>query len=173
MIDKGDELYYMKYSEIRKLKEYLYELQNKKCPILGIEVEFNDMVVDHQHKSSKLELGENGNGECRGALHKFANTLLGKVENAYVRTGLSKGEVDLPTILRNMADFLENKTCPSGYIHPTEIPKEKPLGKRVFSKIAKLYSEEFPNKKPLEFPKSGKATKQIKTLAYKYNIDLN
>ena len=51
-----------------------------------------------------------------------------------------------------------------------EKPKPKKLGKRLFNKIAKLYKEEYPNRKPLEYPKSGKLTKKFTDLVNGYNL---
>lgn len=53
-----------------------------------------------------------------------------------------------------------------------EKPKPKKLGKRLFNKIAKLYKEEYSNRKPLEYPKSGKLTKKITELADRYNLTI-
>ena len=158
---KTEELYLLKTTEVKELRKLLWEQCGGICPILGIPVPFEDTALDHQHGRKKYELGENGNGECRGAISTGANIIEGKVYNAYLRTGLEKTGVSIPTILRNLADYLENPPCPPGFIHPSERPKVKALGKRVFSKIAKMYAEEFPNRKPLVYPASGKASTQI------------
>ena len=72
-------------------------------------------------------------------------------------------------MLRKLADYLEQN--PTNLIHPRELPKAKKLGKRKFQKIAKAYAEEFPKRKPLEYPKTGKITKKIQELADKYGLE--
>jgi len=129
------------------------------------------MVVDHKHKLKANPAGPNGDGLVRGAIDRFANALEGKITNNWKRMGLGK-YTDLPTYLRNLADYLENPPCEQKYIHPSEKPKVKKLGKRVFNKIAKLYAEEYPKRKELTYPKSNKPTKQIKLLAEYYGIEL-
>lgn len=169
---QSKEIRFLKASELKPLKEELHEAQGGICPILGIPVPLEDMVVDHKHAKKSIPLGENGNGCARGAISRFANIVEGKAANAYIRTGLEKTGVPLSTILRNLADYLDNPPAPPGLVHPTEVPKEKKLGKRVFNQIAKLYLADNPTRKPLEYPKSGKPTKQIKELAEKYQISL-
>lgn len=159
------------HSQLKKIREDYHAKQNNICPILGIEQDITHMVVDHQHGRRHLELGENGNGEVRGVINRFANTLLGKAENAYVRTGLEKSGIPLSFILRRLADYLDNPPIQDGLIHPTEVPKEKKLGKRIFNKLAKLYKEHYPNRKELVYPKSGKPTKQIQELLKQFNLE--
>lgn len=52
-------LHYMKQPEIKILKEKLWLRNNKKCPILGIEVPLDKMVLDHKHKLKSDEPGPN------------------------------------------------------------------------------------------------------------------
>lgn len=164
----------MKHKDIKILKEKLWLENDKKCPLLDKEVPLEKMVLDHIHKR-KDEPASEQKGTIRESLEFRCNSFAGKIENSYKRYGLDK-DIDLPTLLRNTADYLEKGAyCDSEgnyYIHPKEKPEEKKLSKRVFNKIKKLYSEEYPNRKELEYPKSSKCTKQIKELAEKYDIEL-
>jgi len=161
----------LKQNDLKPLKQKLHSAQNNICPLLKIKVPLDQMVVDHKHKLKANPAGPNGDGLVRGAIDRFANALEGKITNNWKRMGLGK-YTDLPTYLRNLADYLENPPCEQKYIHPSEKPKVKKLGKRVFNKIAKLYKEDNPKRKELVYPKSNKPTKQIKLLAEHYNIEL-
>ena len=161
----------LKQNDLKPLKQKLHSAQNNICPLLKIKVPLDQMVVDHKHKLKANPAGPNGDGLVRGAIDRFANALEGKITNNWKRMGLGK-YTDLPTYLRNLADYLENPPCEQKYIHPSEKPKVKKLGKRVFNKIAKLYAEEYPKRKELTYPKSNKPTKQIKLLAEYYDIEL-
>jgi len=161
----------LKQNDLKPLKQKLHSAQNNICPLLKIKVPLDQMVVDHKHKLKANPAGPNGDGLVRGAIDRFANALEGKITNNWKRMGLGK-YTDLPTYLRNLADYLENPPCEQKYIHPSEKPKVKKLGKRVFNKIAKLYAEEYPKRKELTYPKSNKPTKQIKLLAEYYGIEL-
>lgn len=163
----------MKQKDIKPLKEKIWKENGRKCPVLDVEIPLDKMVLDHKHKL-KNELPDEVKGAIRTSLEFRVNALFGKIENQMKRLGLDK-DYDLPTLLRNGADYLENGSyIDSGkvYIHPNEVPKEKTLGKRVFNKIAKLYLEEHPKRKPLEYPKSKKPTKLIKELAQRYKISI-
>lgn len=164
----------MKQPEIKVLKEKIWEANDKKCPILNIEVPLEKMVLDHIHKLKNEEYSET-KGVIRTALEFRVNAFFGKMENAFKRYGLEK-EYNLAEILRNAADYFDEGAyqCEEGfyYVHPNEVPKVKKLGKREFNKILKQYKIDFPTKKPLEYPKSGKPTKQIIELAEKYGIEL-
>lgn len=153
---KKKELIQLKHSDLPILKKKLHKKQKKKCPILKKKFKLKEMVVDHQHKRISDEIGLNGGGLVRGVIQFQANSLEGKITNAYKRYGLKK-HIDLPSFLRNLADYLERKNL--HYIHPNEKAKAKKLGKRVFGKLSKLYSEKYPKRKPLLFPKKPKRAK--------------
>jgi hypothetical protein len=161
--------------DLKPLKRKLHDAQNNVCPLLKIKVPFDQMVVDHKHKLKANPAGPNGDGLVRGAIEFRANALEGKISNNWKRyygADESKHPITLSNYLRNLADFLENPPCEQLYIHPSEKPKVKKLGKRVFNKIAKLYKAEYPRRKELVYPKSSKPTKQIKLLAEHYELEL-
>jgi hypothetical protein len=165
----------LKQKDLKPLKQKLHNAQDNICPLLKIKVPLEQMVVDHKHKLKANPAGPNGDGLVRGAIEFRANALEGKISNnwkRYYSADESKHPITLSNYLRNLADFLENPPCEQIYIHPSEKPKVKKLGKRVFKKIAKMYSEEYPKRKELQYPKSCKPTKQIKLLAEHYDLEL-
>ena len=126
-------------------------------------------VLDHQHKTKKEVIGEEGAGLIRGVLDYRANAWEGKVNNSFIRCGLHK-ITDLPSALRNLADYLEQDNY--NYIHPNEKEKVKKLMKRPFNKIKKLHDIKYPKRKGLEYPKSGKPTKIIIELSKEFSIEI-
>jgi len=174
----------MKQKDIKMLKEKLWIKNNKKCPVLDKEVPLDKMALDHAHKRKDEEYSEN-KGVIREALDFRTNAVLGKLENSLKRSGLSYADdFDLPTFLRNAADYFERGAYVDEdgnyYIHPNEVKKNPPLSKKNYNKVKKLYNaEEFipkrknQKKKPMpEYPKSGKATKALIELFEKYQIEL-
>jgi len=174
----------MKQKDIKPLKEKIWLSNNKKCPVLNKEIPLDKMTLDHAHKRNDEEYSPD-KGVIRTALDWRANAVLGKVENAIKRTGLSYDEdFDLPTFLRNAADYFEKGAYVDEdgnmHIHPSEVPKPKKLSKKNYNKVKKLYNaEEFipkrknQKKKPMpEYPKSGKPTKALVELFEKYQIEL-
>ena len=153
--------------EIKEFREKLNKVQKNICPITKKPIQIGNHVLDHQHMTKKEVLGENGAGLIRGVLDFRANSWEGKVVNSFKRYGLNK-EVDLIDALRNLAEYLEQDNLP--YIHPNEKPKVKKLLKRPFNKIKKMYSEKYPKRKVLEYPKSGKATKLIIELSKEFDV---
>ena len=157
----------LELKDIKPLREKLNSAQNNICPIINLPIDIS--VLDHQHKSKKEVIGINGAGLIRGVLDFRANAWEGKVNNSFIRWGLHK-VMDLPTALRNLADYLEQENLP--FIHPSEKPKVKKLMKRPFNKIKKIHDIKYPKRKKLMYPKSGKPTKIIIELAKSFNIPL-
>lgn len=152
----------LKHSEIKKLKQKLHTQQGHVCPLLGLKFDYSEMVLDHQHSSSKETVGVNGAGQVRGAIHRGANSLEGRITNAFVRYGLHKYSITVPEFLRNLADYLEQDNLP--YIHPTEKPKTPKLKKSSYNKLIKALKKAKHNKKIPAYPKSKKLTTGIKKL---------
>ena len=165
MIKITEELIQLEQKDIKVIREKITIEQNNVCPIANITIPDGNHTLDHQHMTKRETRGVDGAGTIRGVLDYRANAWEGKVSKSFVRCGLAK-EVDLVVALRNLANYLEREPYPM--IHPNEKPKEKKLLKRPFAKIKKLYAEEFPKRKLLEYPKSGKATVLIKELSEKY-----
>ena len=172
----------MKQKDIKVLKEKLWLLNDKKCPVLGKSIPLEKMVLDHAHKRN-AESYSPTKGVVREALDKRANAILGKVENALKRTGLGYEEdFDLPTFLRNAADYFERGAYVDEqgdmYVHPSEVPKVPKVSKSNYNKLKKLYDQELfvltrkgQVKKPMpKYPASKKLTKALQTLFEKYEI---
>ena len=172
-----DNLKQLKQKDIKPMKEKLWKENNKICPLLGIEVELDKMTLDHIHKLASEEPSEQ-KGTIRNAIEFRANVIEGKITNIWKRyfgADESKHPIDLPSFLRNLADYLENGAYRDEdgnyYIHPTEKPKPKKLSKRNYNKLAKEYKLTGRKKKFPEFPKSGKLTVALKKLFEEFNIN--
>lgn len=150
----------LKSSEIASLRNWILKKQKGRCWICGQIPKI--ACLDHHHKKRVK-----GTGRIRGVLCSACNIFIAKSENNAIRYGVQQDQ--LPNRLRKFADYLEKKQY--NYIHPSEAPKVPKLKKNSFKKIQKLYSTEFPNRKPLEYPKSQKLTKKLKEIYTKYNIE--
>jgi len=133
-----------------------------------VEVPLEDTVVDHKHKASSALPGPNGDGLIRGVIHRGANALEGKIVNNFARVGL-KGIISIPEYLRALADYLENPPIKQVFIHPSEKPKTKKLGKRDYKKIVKFLLVTKPRSAPPEYPKSGKMSAKWEILLLQAN----
>lgn len=93
----------MTYLSQNQIKEFRDGNKPISCPILDIKTD--DWVLDHDHQ----------NGMVRGVISRQANSLLGKVENFYLK--MCKGQKeDLPNTLEAMAAYLEQETL--DVLHP-------------------------------------------------------
>lgn len=93
----------MTYLSQNQIKEFREGNKPVSCPILDIKTD--DWVLDHDHQ----------NGMVRGVISRQANSLLGKVENFYLK--MCKGQKeDLPNTLEAMAAYLEQETL--DVLHP-------------------------------------------------------
>lgn len=88
--------------------------QGGKCPVSGWYLTEADAVADHCHRT----------GMHRATLHSWANSRLGKIENAARSMGR---DVHIPTFLRACADYIEHHDShPSFLFHHTfKTPDEK------------------------------------------------
>lgn len=164
----------MKNKDIQILREKIWLENDKKCPVLGVEIPLKDTQLDHQHKT-KTEDFSPTKGVIREVLDFRANSILGKVENQIKRTGLDKrDDFDLPTFLRNQADYFEKGQYQDSdgnyYIHPNEVPKEQTVSKSNYNKLKKQYALIAKKKKFPEYPKSKKLTKELAQLFEEFNI---
>jgi hypothetical protein len=91
------------YLPQNKIKEYREKNKPLCCPILATKKD--DWVLDHDHQT----------GLVRGVISRQANSLLGKVENFYMR--MCKGDKEhLPGVLDAMAAYLEQEQL--DVLHP-------------------------------------------------------
>ena len=155
----------MDFKELKQkdLKELRIKSLPKKCPICGRELTLEDSVVDHIHTSHKSIYTETYS-LVRDVICRDCNIILGKIENQYLRSKRQyKEETDLPTIIRNIAGYVEKYSKLENYdeclIHPKEI-KPKKIKKSFFNKLKKEVKEKF--NKDIQYPKSSKLTKEIK-----------
>ena len=160
----------LKHSDIKAVREDILIQQNYTCPITKEKLTVENSVLDHKHKHFSGDvIGENGVGLVRGVLHRQVNAWEGKIVNSFIRLGLHNLETDLPSMLRHLADYLEQGT--TNYIHPTEMPKQQKITKTSFNKLCKSIKDA--GKKVPEYPKSGKLTNKLAKLYADYGIEVD
>jgi hypothetical protein len=99
----------MKYLPQSLIKKFREDNKPERCPILGIKT--GDWVLDHDHQT----------GLVRGVISRQANSLLGKIENFFLkRCGGQKEK--LPRALRRIADYLDQPPMP--YLHPVGLTQK-------------------------------------------------
>ena len=163
----------LKQKDLKPLRHKMWLENNKKCPVLDKEVLFEKTVVDHAHKRNNEEYSPT-KGVVRACLDFRVNAILGKLENSLKRTGLENDDdFDLPTFLRNAADYFEKGAYidENGdyLVHPNETKKEPFLKKTAYNKLKKVYNgkAKFP-----EYPRSKKLTKKLKSLFEAYEVKI-
>jgi len=165
----------LKQKDILPLKEKLHKQNNGKCPLLGITVDLSNMTLDHIHKLKSEDYAAD-KGTIRNAIEFRANALEGKITNNWKRyfgADVSKHPVDLPTFLRNLADYLEaGALIENGtyHIHPSEVPKARKVKRSAYIKMVKLFELKYPKKKIPAYPKSKKLTKGLGKLFDEFSI---
>jgi hypothetical protein len=87
-------------ADVKKVRELLTKEQDNKCAITGLEIPVKQHVLDHAHDETQF---------VRGVLHRQVNAFAGKAENAYTRLIAWWYPNDLPTLLRECADYLEKE----------------------------------------------------------------
>lgn len=162
-------LIHVKSSELRELRKKWWEEQNGKCPILDIEISFEQSCQDHQHKLKSELADETGKGCLRGCIDRNVNAFLGKIENAYKRYGLHN-YMELPTLLRKLADYLDNNRIHEEvkYIHPNEAPPKPKLTKRSYQKLVKAVAGK--QKVPEFKDKKNNFSNSLEKLFEKYGV---
>ena len=118
----------MKYLSQNKIKNYRDANKPKQCPVLKVRT--NDWVLDHDHQT----------GLVRGVISRQANSLLGKVENFFLRM-CKQDKSKLPGVLRAMASYLERETL--DVLHPvglTQLTKKFKNSLTASEQVAELKS---------------------------------
>jgi hypothetical protein len=87
-------------TDVKRVREQLTKEQNNKCLVTGLDIPPKQHVLDHAHDDKQL---------VRGVLHRQVNAFLGKAENAYMRLMQWWYPNDLPTLMRECADYLERE----------------------------------------------------------------
>lgn len=156
----------LKQKDLPALRRKWYNEQDGYCSLFGNEYPIEDCTLDHQHKLKAELPDESGKGLCRGVLHKQANSIEGKITNAFKRYGGDK-HTDIITFLRNLADYLESNKIHTEeqWIHPTEEPKKQKLMKSSYNKLVRTIAG-----KQKVHPYNGTFTKQLESLFEKYGI---
>lgn len=93
----------MTYLSQNQIKEFREANKPINCPILDSKKD--DWVLDHDHQT----------GMVRGVISRQANSLLGKVENFFLKMCKGRKE-DLPNTLEAMAAYLEREAL--DVLHP-------------------------------------------------------
>lgn len=88
-------------ADVKKVRELLTKEQDNKCAVTGLEIPAKQHVLDHAHDDTQF---------VRGVLHRQVNAFAGKAENAYTRLIAWWYPNDLPTLLRECADYLEKES---------------------------------------------------------------
>jgi hypothetical protein len=104
----------MKYLPQNQIAGFRDKHKPKRCPILDKETD--DWVLDHDHQT----------GLVRGVISRQANSLLGKVENFFLKRCAGIKE-ELPCVLRRMADYLDKPPMhkpPMSYMHPVGLTQK-------------------------------------------------
>jgi len=154
--------------DLAPLREKLHKEQQGICPLLNQYFPVIKCVVDHQHRAKHEPIGEGGGGLIRGCIQFQANSMEGKIWNAWKRYGLSKFNITLPNFLRNLADYLERDNLP--YIHPSEKPKAPKLSKKCYKEL--VQSLKGTKCKVPKYPSTGKLTKGLATLFEQQKIEV-
>ena len=87
-------------TDVKKVRELLTKEQDNKCAVTGLDIPAKQHVLDHAHDETQF---------VRGVLHRQVNAFAGKAENAYTRLIAWWYPNDLPTLLRECADYLEKE----------------------------------------------------------------
>lgn len=152
---ESGELEYIQPKDSQKYRKEFWLLQDKKCFVLGDEIDFKDCTLDHRHKLISDPVGVDGKGLVRAVLHRDVNGLEGKCYNYWNRTSL-KNKYKLQDVLRKLAsyyDAIENNELPieQKFIYPSEKPEEPKelLTAAKYKKIKAYYFKIFPKRKKL------------------------
>ncbi len=149
----------IKQKDLKNFRRIYWRKNKCKCPILRKRLKFDDAVVDHKHKRKADLVSIHNGGLIRGVIHRQANILEGKINNAFVRYGLHR-HIDLPSFLRNLADYLEHPPIDPVYVHPKSAvkPKKRNLTKTDIARVFKYWKQMYPRRKEPDIPKGGKIT---------------
>ncbi len=154
-MEKIGNITYTNQKETQEIKKQLYILSGGICPLLNETIPLDKTVADHQHKlkaESCSNWGLGGKGLIRGAIEFRANAVEGKIVNAWSRYGMDKEGYDLPTYLRNLANYLENppaKQLDECYAYYNEKPKRTKVKISEYKRVCKYYLELHPRKRTI------------------------
>lgn len=110
MLDSTKELYTT--ADVKAVREQLLVEQENLDAVTGLEIPPKQAVLDHCHNTQHV----------RAVLHRQVNAGLGKIENLWIRYLKHWYPYDLPTFLRQCADYIE-KEPDKRYYHPGWLKK--------------------------------------------------
>jgi hypothetical protein len=93
--------------DVAKVRELLYNEQDGKDALTGLELPKDKLCLDHNHRTQYV----------RGVLHRQINAALGKLEGVHTRYLSYWYSGTLPDFLRQAADYIE-KEDDLRFIHP-------------------------------------------------------
>ena len=99
--------------EVTEVRKLLYHEQSGECALSNVVVDLKDCHTDHSHDEDQY---------VRGVLHKQSNMALGKLEGLWVRYLKYWYPNDLPTFLRQAANYLDRQKD-TRYRHPGWLKK--------------------------------------------------
>ena len=162
-------MHQMSQKEIKDLREELLKKNGGRCPILDIPLHPSDAALDHAHEPS--ETSETQEGQIRGTIHKFANSLEGQMRSKFRRSGVAK-YISFEDFLFNLYQYLMNsrELC----LHPSHAPRPRKLMKSSYNELKREITKanKYLNKpiKIPEYPKSKRLTKRLKELYEQFKI---
>jgi hypothetical protein len=162
----------LKSKEIKEIRDMLAKKTNYICPISHLDISNGDACLDHAHQASEHPLSETVEGQVRGTIHKYANSLEGQMRSKFRRSGLAS-VISFEEFLLNLYNYLMEFREPM--IHPMSAPKSQKLMKSSYNHLVREINEcnkylQKPIKVP-PYPKSKRLTKKLKELYDKMGID--
>ena len=150
----------LKQKDVKKIREQLLGKQDGKCAIMDLVIDPSDAALDHAHEASEYtDLRE---GQIRGVLHKFANSLEGQMRSKYRRSGCARF-ISFEEFLLGLYNYLTSDGYP--LLHPSNSPKPRKLMKSSYRELEREIKKiNKYNKKQIKFPpypKSGICTKKL------------
>jgi hypothetical protein len=158
----------LKNNDMKILRTTLLDIQKNSCAICEGKID-DKAHIDHQHMTSKEQIGEDGAGLIRGLLCPSCNMLEGKIWNNMKRFKNPKNVQERINYLERIINYYSNK--PYNLIHPSEKPKVKNISKRNYNKLKKIYEKSSFKRKFPEYPKNKKMTKPLQLLFNEFNIE--
>lgn len=159
----------LKQKDVKEIRECILEKQDGLCAIMGTPLHPSDAALDHAHQDS--EYHEMTEGQIRGVLHKFANSLEGSMRAKYRRSGLAQ-MITFEEFLLGLYNYLMSDGYP--LLHPSFEPRPRKLMKQSYNKLKREVAQANKYlKREIKFPpypKSKRLTKRLKELYEQFGI---
>jgi len=161
----------LKSTEIKEVRERLAKKTNQKCPITNLDISNGTAALDHAHEHSLHPKSETVEGQVRGTIHKYANSLEGQMRSKFRRSGLAQ-VISFEEFLFNLYTYLMDFREP--LLHPQHAPKKPKLMKSSYNDLAReIKNANTYLAKPIKippYPKSKRCTKRLKELYEQFKI---